>query len=158
MGTNDTRVVGTVDLTPSWAGMVNVIMLLLDKGDREGREVAMGEFRKMATLADKYVAMIASIDPKVQALLEGADEGWEPTDFTSAHEAPEGVLLRNRGGVIWMKVEPKGDRLSRLGRECVDAFEEGMLFGQYPYEAGSALQAAFDMGRELSNRINNGEV
>jgi len=45
-----------IDLTPSWEEMVNVLLMLYVNGDSESRSTARAEFRKMAKLADAYVA------------------------------------------------------------------------------------------------------
>lgn len=45
----------TIDLTPSWAGVANIILLALEHGTPEGKAVAKQELRKMAAVADKYV-------------------------------------------------------------------------------------------------------
>ena len=52
----DTETTTFVDLTPNWEEMVNVLLMLYVNGDSEGRSTALAEFRKMAKLADAYVA------------------------------------------------------------------------------------------------------
>lgn len=47
----------TIDCTPSWKATVSLIILILEKGDKDG--VAREELMRMAELADKYVASVS---------------------------------------------------------------------------------------------------
>lgn len=48
---------GTIDMTPSWAGIVNIYIAVLENPDASpcGREAARSEMRRMATIADAHV-------------------------------------------------------------------------------------------------------
>lgn len=50
--------VGTIDCTPTWAGILNTIIVLLENGNPDGRAQAIKELRNMAQIADLYVAGI----------------------------------------------------------------------------------------------------
>ncbi|NBX49869.1 hypothetical protein EBT25_07990 [bacterium] len=47
----------TVDMTPTWHGILPAIILILDSGTTEARGTALMELDRMARLADKYVAL-----------------------------------------------------------------------------------------------------
>lgn len=48
----------TIDLTPSWRSIVDVLIHLAAHGEtKEARAYAAEELRRMAVIADKYVAM-----------------------------------------------------------------------------------------------------
>jgi hypothetical protein len=49
--------VQTIDLTPTWSGMVSTLILLLESGNGEGKATARAELVKMARLADERNAM-----------------------------------------------------------------------------------------------------
>ncbi len=40
------------NLTPSWTGLLPVMLVVLEDGDREGKRLVGAEFRRMAMLAD----------------------------------------------------------------------------------------------------------
>lgn len=44
--------VKTIDLTPTWSGILPTLLLLLQSGNMEGKATAAAELRKMAKLAD----------------------------------------------------------------------------------------------------------
>lgn len=46
----------TIDLTPTWEQALVAFLLLFESGNQDGRVVAMGELKRMAKLADLYVA------------------------------------------------------------------------------------------------------
>ena len=56
--TETEKEITTIDMTPTWAGVLRMLLLLWTDGDLEGRKVASEELFKMATLADKWVAVV----------------------------------------------------------------------------------------------------
>ncbi len=46
----------TIDITPTWADLVNVLVMLVENGTPEGRANAIAEMRRMAAAADMAVA------------------------------------------------------------------------------------------------------
>jgi hypothetical protein len=47
----------TIDLTPTWTEILPALLAIWDKSDG-GKNIAMGELRKMAKLADLYNEMV----------------------------------------------------------------------------------------------------
>lgn len=43
---------GYVDITPTWAGVLPMLLALVTDGNAEGRDFARSELRKMAKAAD----------------------------------------------------------------------------------------------------------
>lgn len=54
--TDAIKVVGTIDLTPTWSEILPTMLLVQSDATHEGRAAIRGEFERMAALADKYVA------------------------------------------------------------------------------------------------------
>jgi hypothetical protein len=46
----------TVDITPTWRGILPAILAALTDGTAEGRKIAREELVRMADIADAYVA------------------------------------------------------------------------------------------------------
>jgi hypothetical protein len=64
----NTPKVKTVDITPSWEGMVNVAMLFIENGGST-RSEGIAILRNIGKLADKYVALHKD-GPPIEELLE----------------------------------------------------------------------------------------
>lgn len=45
----------TIDVTPTWEGILPTLLVLLENGNSKGRETARAELKRMAKLADCYV-------------------------------------------------------------------------------------------------------
>jgi len=45
----------TIDMTPTWEGILPVLITLIENGNATGRATAVDELRKMAKLADELV-------------------------------------------------------------------------------------------------------
>jgi hypothetical protein len=52
-----TKKVETIDLTPTWTEILPALLAIWDKSEG-GKNIAMGELRKMAKLADLYNEMV----------------------------------------------------------------------------------------------------
>ena len=51
-----TRTVRTIDITPTWSGILPALIAILERGETvEARKTAEAELQKMAALADRYV-------------------------------------------------------------------------------------------------------
>ena len=48
----------TIDMTPSWEGAVSYLILILESGTSEGKQIAKEELRRMAKLADLYAESV----------------------------------------------------------------------------------------------------
>ena len=53
---------GTIDLTPTWTGLLPAFIALLQNGSPEGQKVAREELERMAALADSAKRMAARAD------------------------------------------------------------------------------------------------
>lgn len=51
----------TIDLTPKWAEVAPMLILILQDGSPEGQSVARAELQRMAELADAYVAITREV-------------------------------------------------------------------------------------------------
>lgn len=58
----------TIDMTPTWEGMLPVYIAVIENGSFEGQRIAREELKRMAKLADAYVATTRKPAPL------GADE------------------------------------------------------------------------------------
>lgn len=47
----------TIDITPTWSGILPALLLTLAQGTDKGQKIAIEELERMAKLADKYVAL-----------------------------------------------------------------------------------------------------
>ena len=50
------QILRTIDLTPTWEGILPIYLRVLMQGTTEGKTIACDELLRMARLADKYVA------------------------------------------------------------------------------------------------------
>ncbi|SKB49845.1 hypothetical protein [Sphingopyxis flava] len=48
--------VETIDVTPTWSGILPALLAAHENGTFEGRKIAQAELERMAAIADKYVA------------------------------------------------------------------------------------------------------
>ncbi len=79
--------VQTIDLTPTWLEMVNVIALLIESGDAKGRANGFTELRRMAALADERNEFAARFKPmedyhmitgrSIDGTLYYSGQGWD---------------------------------------------------------------------------------
>lgn len=46
-----------IDVTPTWSGMLHSLVAVIQDGNAEGKKLAMDELKRMAELADRYVAI-----------------------------------------------------------------------------------------------------
>lgn len=54
----------TIDCTPTWAGMVNWYMKVLEEGNEEAKKPAREELRNMARIADQYNVLVKEMKAK----------------------------------------------------------------------------------------------
>jgi len=50
------KLIGTIDLTPTWLAMAPIIIAAMENGTSDGVKMAKEEIYKMAKLADAYAA------------------------------------------------------------------------------------------------------
>lgn len=48
-----------IDITPSWAGVLPLLLAVIEDGTDSGRQLATKELQRMAEAADKFNALIA---------------------------------------------------------------------------------------------------
>jgi hypothetical protein len=49
--------IGVIDCTPTWRGILPVLLLLITDANAKGQAEAREELQRMADLADRYVAI-----------------------------------------------------------------------------------------------------
>ena len=50
-----------IDLTPTWEGIVPILLQILEYGDEKGKDFPIGEIKRMAKIADKYSKALKKI-------------------------------------------------------------------------------------------------
>lgn len=45
--------IGTIDMTPTWVGVLPMLLAAYENGSAKGRAIALEELQRMAKLADK---------------------------------------------------------------------------------------------------------
>jgi hypothetical protein len=77
----------TIDLTPTWAGMLPALLAVLEGGTDEGRDLARAELVRMAEIADRAQRW-AAVAKRADALLTRlACEDGLTTDTNDAADA-----------------------------------------------------------------------
>ena len=56
MTIQEKTLIGAIDLTPTWAGLLPTLLALYEDGNVDGKNIAFDELARMAQAADKYVA------------------------------------------------------------------------------------------------------
>jgi hypothetical protein len=64
----------TIDLTPTWLGVLPALLAAYENGTWRGKTIALEELTRMAKLADKYAA-IGKADFEAEKALKMATEG-----------------------------------------------------------------------------------
>lgn len=52
MSVKEKTLIGKIDLTPTWQGIVPALILLIENGNAEGRKFAQEELMRLAAFAD----------------------------------------------------------------------------------------------------------
>lgn len=50
------QTIDAIDFTPTWDAILPVLIALIERGDAKGKQIATDELRRMAALADRFVA------------------------------------------------------------------------------------------------------
>ncbi len=45
----------TIDVTPTWSGILPALLTVYSDGNKDGKQIAIEELKRMAELADLYV-------------------------------------------------------------------------------------------------------
>lgn len=92
----------TIDLTPTWAGLLPALLAAVSDGTAEGRQIAMEELKRMAGAADRWNEnagkMVAALNRAVVTIEKGernssVDE-WNAT-LDACHAA---IMSATKGG------------------------------------------------------------
>jgi len=51
------KAVGTIDVTPTWQGILPTLVALIERGDYKGKKAAVSELNKVAKLADEVIML-----------------------------------------------------------------------------------------------------
>jgi len=51
------EIAGTIDCTPTWSGILAMLLYAYENSNEKGRKIASGELARMAEAADKYNAL-----------------------------------------------------------------------------------------------------
>lgn len=70
--------VRTIDMTPTWAGILPTLRLLIENSNSEGRATAWAELERMAALADERNRLAERIEAAAE-LARGTRGGFDPT-------------------------------------------------------------------------------
>ena len=54
----------TIDLTPTWSGILPGLLAVIENGTGEGRQMARVELARMAQAADKYNELAKATKPQ----------------------------------------------------------------------------------------------
>ena len=112
----------SIDLTPTWSGMLRLLLAAYEGGTFEGRKAAEGELTRMAALADKHVAANSPAPDLVRVYLNTA----APTALGSRTQAkPEPVFTGSPADVAaYLRAMPLGQsvevRNARNIRSCLN--------------------------------------
>lgn len=61
------RVVGTIDLTPTWRAILPMLTAALRDGTADGQRIAREELERMADCADRWNRIAADLNPELVA-------------------------------------------------------------------------------------------
>ena len=67
----------TIDITPTWEGLLPALLMVLERGNAKGREEVLAELRRMAQIADLHVALVAEQREEAQAKAQQESEDWD---------------------------------------------------------------------------------
>ena len=94
----------TVDMTPTWAAVLPILMAGLEYGDDEGRKAARSELVRMAGAADKFNAQAGTIEylrerlTRTEATVETRTsqvEEWNRVAVQHARQRDEAIAQRD---------------------------------------------------------------
>lgn len=82
----------TIDCTPSWSGILNWYITVLQDGNAEGKKIAKKELSRMAQSADNWVEHCKEVNSRIITM-----DGEQTTigEFIAANTAPNVAQLSN---------------------------------------------------------------
>jgi len=108
----------TIDCTPSWTGILRLLLTIYTDSSAKGRQTALEEMTKMAVLADRYVE---------QAKAKLAPEPSILTDDTTRVEAAIAYLADYNDGLDAKHLSPNGDDYNRLSDGVFSILNDGVV-------------------------------
>lgn len=113
------KMVQAEDVTPTWSGMLQYYLTVLQDGNKEGKELAKKELANMAKGADlfnslrkEYNTLLKDVDAAFATLFIGSDHGITPQAESACKEAAKNVQIalgyRNAAGELIEEDEEKG--------------------------------------------------
>lgn len=98
VGVSLRRPAGTIDLTPTWRGMLRYLIVGLVDGNATGQSIAREELERMADLADAYNTKVAApLDWRPVSEYQNADVGKIATQLD---DQPQVMLWHERTGPV----------------------------------------------------------
>lgn len=101
----------TIDVTPTWEGMLSYYLIVLEDGNKEGKAIAKKELANMAKAADLFnelmkdhKAILNEVDTAFATLFIGSDHGITPQAMEACKTAAINVQIalgfRNEDGSL----------------------------------------------------------
>jgi urease alpha subunit len=101
----------TIDITPTWSGILGTLIALIENSNEEGRTAAIEQLKLMAQAADNYntnneviLPLLNSVDAAFAVLFIGSDHGITPQALQACKAAAIDVQIalghRNTDGTI----------------------------------------------------------
>lgn len=86
------KVVGYIDLTPTWSEMLRVMLAVIEDGDAKGKATIRKEFERMAKAADAWVAH--ANDTKLTTVQRAVRDAWNVRNVDARIELLKPLLRR----------------------------------------------------------------
>jgi hypothetical protein len=86
----------TIDLTPTWAGVLPALLAVLESGTNEGKKMAREELAKMAKGLDRCNAVV----PALLEALEGVMKPIAGSDKAPMYEAARAAIDKARSKAL----------------------------------------------------------
>lgn len=64
------QLVETIDVTPTWSGLLPTLLVLLQDANEEGKKTTKKELQRMANAADNFNELLNELKPIVYVLLD----------------------------------------------------------------------------------------
>lgn len=90
--------VKTIDITPTWASLLNALLLVYTEGNPTGRSNAIDELRRMAAAADLAVGYSKQVARLNDVLARNLD-AWEDEE-DSVKEEHEQLIEDTRAAIL----------------------------------------------------------
>lgn len=123
--------IGTIDLTPTWSGVLDLLLMAYTQGTVEGQRHAIMELQRMAQAADAYVTTSDILRreriEKLQMRRLDAFESWKRLSDNAAHafdrvargpvEGPSSAVFRSKAAQWSAQARQRRDEISVIDNE-----------------------------------------